>query len=59
MAIHALPTFRTFLARLAASARRYAAQPGYPAPSVQQLAERGQLMEVADLLTLARAVQRG
>ncbi|HGW5540815.1 TPA: hypothetical protein ACNIM8_005900 [Pseudomonas aeruginosa] len=57
MATQALPSFRVFLARLATSARRTAA-PGRPVPSMQQLAERGQLMEAADLLTFARAVQR-
>ncbi|ANY85588.1 TPA: hypothetical protein ACNV18_004200 [Pseudomonas putida] len=57
MATQALPSFRVFLARLAASARR-AAAPARPVPSMQQLAERGQLMEAADLLTLARAVKR-
>ncbi|EPB7042405.1 MULTISPECIES: hypothetical protein [Pseudomonas] len=57
MATQTLPSFRVFLARLAASARR-AAAPACPVPSMQQLAERGQLMEAADLLTLARAVKR-
>ena len=55
MATQTLPSFRVFLTRLAASARR-AAAPARPVPSMQQLAERGQLMEAADLLTLARAV---
>jgi len=57
MATQALPSFRVFLARLGASARR-AADPACPVPSMQQLAERGQLMEAADLLILARAVKR-
>lgn len=59
MAIQALSPLRVIRARLAAAKSRYAARPVLPAPSVQQLAERGQFMEPADLLALARAVHRG